>query len=156
MVDIVLAVEAELLKMDHLQNLLNNEIGLIIIYIGKGLQMRIAVSSDDKTSISYRLCKARGFMIYDVDDGQVRNQFYRCFSTPEYRRDSRELKKLVPNSHKIIEALLDCDVVISYAIDKDLRGKLEIAGIEVIQSKETDIEDALDVFIEERFKVINE
>ena len=117
--------------------------------------MRIAVSSDDKKSTSYQLCQARGFMIYDISDGEIKNHFYRCFSTPEYRRETRELKKVDQNSHRIIEALLDCDTVISFAIDKQLHGELNQAGIEVFQSKESDVDDALNVFIEEKFKVLN-
>jgi predicted Fe-Mo cluster-binding NifX family protein len=117
--------------------------------------MRVAVSSDDKKSMSYQLCNASGFVIYDISEGEIKNHFYRCFSTPEYRKDSRELKKLEQNSHRIIEALLDCDAVISFEIDKKLQSELNRAGIEVFQSNETNVDNALNVFIGKKLEVLN-
>ena len=108
--------------------------------------MRIAVSSDDKKSTSYQLCNAKGFMIYDIDDEQVRNQFYRCFSTPEYRRESRKLEKFSQNSHQIIKALLDCDAVIACAIDKELTDELSRAGIETYVTGVKDISKASELY----------
>ena len=104
--------------------------------------MRVAVSSDDKKSTSYQLSNARGFMIYDIDDEQVRNQFYRCYNTPEYSRNSRELEKFNQNAHQIIKALLDCDAVIACAIDKELIDELNRAGIETYVTEEKDISKA--------------
>ena len=108
--------------------------------------MRVAISSDDKKSTSYQLSNAKGFMIYDIDEEQVRNQFYRCFSTPEYSRNSRELKKFNQNTHQIIKALLDCDTVIACEIDKELTDELNRAGIETYVTEEKDISKASELY----------
>ena len=44
--------------------------------------MRIAVTTDDKINTSYPLDRAKGFMIYDIENGDIINQFYRLVYSP--------------------------------------------------------------------------
>ena len=109
--------------------------------------MRIAVASDDKRSTSCNLTSAIGFMIYEIVKGRVKNQFYRCFSTPEYRRTGGITKELNQKPHRILEAVLDCSAVISYGVDKELCKQLRENDIKAFQTKVKGIKDVIDLFI---------
>jgi predicted Fe-Mo cluster-binding NifX family protein len=117
--------------------------------------MRVAISSDDKESTSYNLNNTKGFMIYDLADGSVKNQFYRCISTPEYRRKTESNKVSRQNKDKLLEAVLDCSAVISYAIGEEFINALKHEGVEVYQTQATDLKSAIHSLISGRLKALN-
>ena len=117
--------------------------------------MRVAISSDDKESTSYNLNNAKGFMIYDLADGRVKNQFYRCISTPEYWRKNGSSKVSSQNKDKLLEAVLDCGAIISYAIGEEFINARKYEEIEVYQTQETDLKSAIHSLIGGKLKALN-
>ncbi len=112
--------------------------------------MRIAVASNDKKNTAYQLGTTTGFMIFDVVKGKIRNWFYRPLYIPLYWGPSRKNRKSIGIRQAILKALNGCDTIISFGIESNLFRKLYKAGIEVFQSNETDVRNAVELYVENK------
>lgn len=112
--------------------------------------MRIAVASNDKKNIAYQLGTTTGFMIYDVVKGKIRNWFYRPLYVPLYWQSSKSNPNSIGIRQAILKALSGCDTIISFGIESNIFRKLYKAGIEAFQTNETDVRDAVELYVESK------
>ena len=116
--------------------------------------MRIAVASDDKKNTAYHLDGTEGFMIFDVVKGKIIDYFYRPLYNPIYWQFSNGNDKSIGLCEAILKALTDCDTIISFGIETNILNKLARAGIEVFQTNETDVRNAVELYIEAKLNNI--
>jgi predicted Fe-Mo cluster-binding NifX family protein len=108
--------------------------------------MKIAIASDDGKTISPHFGKAEGFVIFEVHGQEVRSSGYRqnsftghALGIESHHREDR---------HKtIIEALRDCDVVISRGMGRRLYEDLKNAGINPLITDEDSVDKAIEMYM---------
>lgn len=109
--------------------------------------MKIAIASDDGKFISSHFGRAEGFVIFEIQDRQVKFSEFRPNSFTGNALGMEGLQG--GDKHKIIiEALKDCDVVISKGMGRRLYEDLKEAGINAIITEEDSVEKALELYME--------
>lgn len=109
--------------------------------------MKIAVASNDGRIIAAHFGKARGFVIAEVEGENVRTSNYRPNT---FTAHARGLEGDEHTSHAhgpILNALSDCGVVISQGMGQRLYDDLTTAGVRVFVTHETDVQRALDLYV---------
>ena len=106
-------------------------------YINFGGRMKIAVESNDGITIKSPFSRARGYLVYNVDDTHITGYEYRAAEDADERINSARL----PFS--------DCNAVISRGMDRTNQKSLKDKGIDVFITFNTSARDALRVYIKE-------
>ena len=101
--------------------------------------MKIAIASDDERTISSHFGRAKGFVIYEVKEGEIINKEYRLNTFTPHVRGGDPHDRHGP----ILRALKDCKVVISHGMGRRIYEDLKKTGIEVFITEETRVEEAL-------------
>ena len=112
--------------------------------------MRIAIPTNDKTSIFQRTGQANAFLIVDVDAASVNEIDYRTntHSDEEHEHDGEENHD---HSHaELVESLSDCAFIVVNVIGKHLSADIKNAGIVVFKTKEKNIKNAIAEFNAQR------
>ncbi len=112
--------------------------------------MRIAIACNSKKNTAYQLGTATGFVIFDVVKGKIKNWFYRPLYNPIYWQPSKKNRKSIGIREAILRALNGCNTIISFGIEPNLFRKLYKAGIEVFQTNETDVRNAVELYVESK------
>ena len=112
--------------------------------------MRIAIACNNKKNTAYQLGTSTGFMIFDVVKGKIRNWFYRPLYIPLYWQPSKKNRKSIDIRQAILRALNGCNTIISFGVEPNLFRKLYKAGIEVFQTNETDVKNAVELYVESK------
>jgi len=108
--------------------------------------MKIAIASDDGKTISPHFGRAEGFVIFEVQNQEVRSYEYRQNSFTGHALGIEGQQS--GDRHKtIIEALRDCDVVISRGMGRRLYEDLKYAGINPLITDEESVENALKMYM---------
>ncbi len=108
--------------------------------------MKIAIASDDGKTISPHFGKTEGFVIFEVFGQEIKKSEYRQNSFTEHALGMEGLHRA--DKHKrIIEALRDCDVVISKGMGRRLYLDLKESGISPIITDMEDVEKALELYL---------
>lgn len=119
--------------------------------------MKVAVASNDGRTISAHFGRSRGFVIFEVNDGEVRQAGYleNTFTGHalghhhEHAHHSGGGYHQHHHSHRgILEALQDVDVVISHGMGWRIYEDLKSAGKQVFVTEETDVEKAVKMYAE--------
>ena len=108
--------------------------------------MKVAIASDDEKTISSHFGRTRGFVIFEIEEKEVRNREYRFNTFTGHVRGLEDAGHGIDRHGPILEALSDCKVVISHGRGRRIYDDLKNAGIEVIVTDETNIQDALDLY----------
>lgn len=114
---------------------------------GKDGVMKIAIASDDEKSISFHFGRTKGFVIFEVEDKDTKNQEYRPNTFTGHARGMEGSEHGAGKHTAILNALSDCKVVISHGMGKGIYDDLKKAGIEVFITEETDVKKALDLYL---------
>lgn len=113
--------------------------------------MKIAIASDDGKFISPHFGRTEGFVIFEVQGEEVKSSEFRPNSFTGHAPGMKDLPRA--DKHKtIIEALKDCDVVISRGMGRRLYTELKEAGINAIITDEDSVERALELYIKGMLK----
>ena len=110
--------------------------------------MKIAISTDEWETISYHFSKTKGFAIFEVVEGnKIKSLEYRPnpFSTSTRGLDT--LSHVPERYSPILNIIIDCEVVISHGMEKSIYDHLKRRGIEVYVTNETDVKNALDLYL---------
>jgi predicted Fe-Mo cluster-binding NifX family protein len=108
--------------------------------------MKIAVASDDKTSISEHFGRACGFMVFEIQNDSIISQEYReniGKSTGECHSCDHET---------MIANIKDCAVVISYGMGQRIYADLLKHNIVAIVTDETTVIDAVNQFLKHKLE----
>ncbi len=108
--------------------------------------MKIAIASDDGKTISPHFGRTEGFVIFEVHGQEVKSFEYRQNSFTGHALGIQGQHGA--DRHKtIIEALKDCDVVISRGMGRRLYEDLRYAGIKAIITDEEDVDRAMELYM---------
>jgi len=111
--------------------------------------MKIAIASDDEKTISSHFGKTKGFCIFEVEGKEIKSQQYLPNTFTDHARGLEGTRhKAHEHDHTpILVALKDCKAVIAHGMGKHMRNDLMSIGIEVYVTKETDVEKALNLYL---------
>ncbi len=104
--------------------------------------MKIAVVSDDKESICHHFGKARGFLVFEIDDKKIVKTQYRENSG----RNTGECGSC--NHSRMIENIKDCKAVISFGMGRGIFNDLEKHGIDAIVTDEENAISAVNKYLQ--------
>lgn len=109
--------------------------------------MRIAIPSDDRSTITPHFGRADGFLIYTVDGAAGQLEGYRPLHAPPQHVCACETDERPSRHQRVLDVLDGCDTVIARGMGAHLYDDLLSCGIDVAL---TDIEDAraaVDLFL---------
>ena len=105
--------------------------------------MKVAVVSDDEKTLAAHFGRARGFLVYEVEERQVKHCEYRLNTFTGHARGLEGAGCQADHHGPILSALKDCAAVISHGMGRRIYDDLRQAGIEAIITDETDAERAI-------------
>lgn len=103
--------------------------------------MKIAVASDDATTISEHFGRARGFMVFEIQKDAIVGQEYR----ENIGRSTGECHSC--NHETMIRNIADCAVVISYGMGQRIYTDLMTHYITPVVTNERTVHDAIQKFL---------
>ena len=114
--------------------------------------MRIAIPSDDETSIAPHTGRTRGFLIYEIKESRAEKVEYRCndftaHAKGECQGDEQHSETHQHHSHApLLDALQDCQVVIAGGMGPRLVADLKRRGLEVVFCEADNADSAAQAF----------
>lgn len=112
--------------------------------------MKIAIASDDKVTICAHFGRTLGFLIFDIEDNKIVGKEYinnDFTGHAQGHHDSHEAGH--QHSHgNILDALKDCQVVISRGMGRRLYIDFQQANKEVFISNESNAEKAVELYLD--------
>lgn len=109
--------------------------------------MKIAFASDDERTIAAHFGRARGFLLFELDNGKVTSREYRLNTFTGHARGMEGADHAIDRHGPILAALKDCRAVISHGMGQRIYQDLCQAGIEAIITDESDIDKALERYL---------
>ena len=118
--------------------------------------MKIAIPSEDRIHISSHFGRTKGFMIYEIENNEIVKSEYRDNTFTghargmhhEHGHNHHEDNHQQHTHGRILNALNDCNTVIAGGMGRRLLDDLNNNGKEVIVTDETQIEKAIQAFLE--------
>lgn len=108
--------------------------------------MKIAIPSNDEKTIFPRTGRARGYMVYHIENKNVKRKYYRALPVHLRHRDDEDEDH--EHSHKeLVEFLKDCDIVLVKGIGKFLKQDFAYAGLNYKLVKEEKLNDIVQSFL---------
>lgn len=108
--------------------------------------MKIAIPTNDKLNIVYHLRFAQGFMIFEIEDGSIKNKYYRELT----RSDVKDFGNCEVNYARFTEILADCDLVILYAMNPEIEQEFKKAKIEIFITSDAFLQSSIKLFLQGR------
>jgi predicted Fe-Mo cluster-binding NifX family protein len=105
-------------------------------------EMKIAIPTNDKLKIVYHLRFAHGFMIYEIEDDEIRNKYYRKLAV----MNNTDMQVGEFNYSHFAQILTDCDLVILYAMNSEIEQEFKKAKIEIFITSETDLLNSIKLY----------
>ncbi len=130
--------------------------------------MKIAIASEDKTSISEHLGGAPYFVVVTVENDKAVNKETRDkpghgeFADVELHpqldeRGQHGFGEIAAKRHKEIrEVIKDCDVLITGRVGFGAYQDLEVSGLKVVVTDEKGIDTAVSLYIEDKLPSLKE
>lgn len=120
--------------------------------------MKVGIASDDRVNISRHFGRTRGFVISEIEDGKVVGNEYRVNTYSHHVKT-----KGVEHGHNhtqghghshdaILNALSDCQVVISRGMGRRIYDDLRGVKIEAMITNVSTVEDAMKAYIQGTLK----
>jgi predicted Fe-Mo cluster-binding NifX family protein len=108
---------------------------------------RIAIASDDESTIASHFGRTKGFVIYDVTKENIAKQEYRPNTLTGHARGLENKGHMFDRHGPILNVLNDCTVVISHGMGRRIYADLKSAGIDVYVTAEIDVRKAVELYI---------
>ncbi len=107
--------------------------------------MKLAIATDDRKAVASHFGRCGGFEIVEIRDDQILNRTYR---ENTFTGHARGMQGHHGEKHgAILEALEDCDLVISHGMGRRIYLDLQEAGIESLITSEAEINRVLDAYL---------
>ncbi len=110
--------------------------------------MKIAIASDDGKVISSHFGQTKGFVLFEVEGKEIKKEEYRPNTFTGHARGLEGLGHEIDRHGPILNALSDCQVVISHGMGRRIYNDLKEAGVEVFVTDETNVRRALQLYLE--------
>lgn len=104
--------------------------------------MKIAIPTNDKLNIVYHLRFVHGFMIYEIEDNEIRNKYYRKLAV--MNNTDKQVGEF--NYSHFAQILADCDLVILYAMNSEIEQEFKKAKIEIFITSVTDLQNSIKLY----------
>ncbi len=114
--------------------------------------MKIAIASDDGTTIAAHFGRTRGFSIYAIENGAIQYIGYRNNTFTGHARGLAGQLHDIDRHGPIIAALKDCDLVISHGMGRRIYDDLQRAGIDAYIVNETVVDTAAKLYFTDNLK----
>lgn len=112
--------------------------------------MKIAIASDDGESIAMHFGRTRGFLIYTIENGAVKERVYKPNDITGHARGLSGTSHSADHHGPILSALSGCRAVISRGMGRRIYDDLQSVEIEAFIVKETIADTALDLYLKNR------
>ncbi|MBI3950186.1 MAG: iron-molybdenum cofactor biosynthesis protein [Acidobacteria bacterium] len=109
--------------------------------------MKIAIASNDGQTIASHFGRTKGFVIVEVEGKKVKTRDYRPNTFTPHARGLEGDEYKYHEHGPLLNALSDCAVVISHGMGRRLYDDLATAGVRVFVTHETDMQRALDLYL---------
>uniref|UniRef100_A0A7C6AA74 Iron-molybdenum cofactor biosynthesis protein n=1 Tax=candidate division WOR-3 bacterium TaxID=2052148 RepID=A0A7C6AA74_UNCW3 len=109
--------------------------------------MKIAIASDDEKVVASHFGRTKGFVIFEVEGKAIKNQEYRPNTFTGQARGLEGAGHELDRHTPILNALKDCQVVITHGMGRRIYDDLKRIGIEVFITDETDVNKALKLYL---------
>jgi predicted Fe-Mo cluster-binding NifX family protein len=114
--------------------------------------MRIAIPTDDKTTICPHFGRTSGFMIFKIENRKVVDSEYRPNTFTGHVRGNHQDHHHNPEGQQrshtgIYQALGDCQIVIAKGMGRRLYNDFEEWKLQVFITRENEIETAIQSFL---------
>lgn len=108
--------------------------------------MKIAIPTNDKINIVYHLRFAHGFMIFEIEDGNIQNKYYRKFSETNIKGAENSESRYA----KLASILSDCDLIILYALNAEIEREFRKIDLELFVTSAPDLMSSIKLLLEGR------
>ena len=105
---------------------------------------KIAIPSDDRSTVSPHFGRTSGFLVFTWDGDQLASDYRAIAAAPQERCCGSEEES---RHERIVNAIRDCDVVIAGGMGGGMLAALYEAGIEVAMSTVGNARDAAEMLI---------
>lgn len=115
--------------------------------------MKIAVPSEDKISIARHFGRANGFIIFEIENNEIKEKEYRKNS---FTGHMQGLHVAHQNNHEhghhhshegILSGLADCEVIIAGGMGRRAFNDLDKAGKKIFVTKLSNAEEAIQSYL---------
>lgn len=110
--------------------------------------MKIAIASDDGKTIASHFGRTKGFVVLATDGDGVGDRGYLPNTFTGHALGLEGTEHEVDRHAPILDALADCQVVISHGMGRRMYDDLKQTDIEVFITDETDAERAAELYIQ--------
>lgn len=110
--------------------------------------MRIAIPTNDMTTVSAHFGRTKGFMVFIIENNKVINMEYRINTFTGHAKNEHKEHNHGEHKHShqsILNVLRNCKIVIAGGMGKRLYNDFEENGIQVFVTKEKSIQNALEL-----------
>lgn len=108
--------------------------------------MRIAIPSDDRSTIAPHFGLTRGFLVFHVNGSAAELEAYRPLEMPQHECACSAGER--PSRHQLVlDALTGCRAVIARGMGTQMYDDLEACGIAVSLTVVEDARKAIDLFL---------
>lgn len=109
--------------------------------------MKIAVASDDGQTIPAHFGRTRGFVVYEVENKEVKEQEFRPNTFTGHARGLEHAGQHIERHGPVLAALADCAVVISHGMGRRMYDDLRGVGIESFITDEIEARAAVEAYL---------
>ena len=110
--------------------------------------MKVAIPTNDMTTISTHFGRTKGFMLFNIENNKVTSKEYKLNTFTGHSQNKHKEHDHGEHKHShetILNALNGCEVVIAGGMGKRLFDDFEQKGIKVYVTQEKSIETAIDL-----------
>ncbi|MBS4015669.1 MAG: iron-molybdenum cofactor biosynthesis protein [Candidatus Latescibacteria bacterium] len=111
--------------------------------------MKIAFASDDEKTIAGHFGRTRGFVIFDIEDKEIKKQEYRINTFTGHARGIKDSQHNHNWHSPVLEAMKDCHVIVTQGMGVSMYNYLIQAKIQVFITKMSDIKSALNSYLQD-------
>jgi len=109
--------------------------------------VKIAVASDDEVTITSHFGRTRGFVVFDVNNGNKDGHVYRLNDFTGHARGLEHEQHSHDHHGPILAALADCQVVIARGMGMRIYQDLQQVNKQVFITDQVNVDQAVDAYL---------
>jgi len=109
-------------------------------------KMKVAVPTNDKETLAERTGRAKGFLIFEIENKSAKEIDFRV---NPHKHDDDESEEHDHSHAEVMEVLSDCNYIIVNKVGKHFKHDLNQTNIAVFKTRSKEIQAALDSFLSE-------